>query len=272
MYKRVLQPSPYQDLGTAEQIRIRNGFMLGVGFLNYERNRFVKPEHIMKQLCPYCFAPETTDHFFTRCPLYTAPRDELYKQWLRVYHPRDPNARLFSTIGLLREPNTKEDICKHAPIIKAVNVYIERALQLRRTMMDWKDEERDWEDDSEWKLPIWQWKGAVGSGRRLARPSGPLHCDRTASRATSNSHSRVDFRAAIHLVVQICVWELIFREILLPLRMGDILPFESGREQDVYYYFVFDYFRFQFLQQQEQSYSRSTRWVRRHLKTRQDFF
>lgn len=149
MYKRVLQPSPYQDLGTAEQIRIRNGFMLGVGFLNYERNRFVKPEHIMKQLCPYCFAPETTDHFFTRCPLYTAPRDELYKQWLRVYHPRDPNARLFSTIGLLREPNTKEDICKHAPIIKAVNVYIERALQLRRTMMDWKDEERDWEDDSE---------------------------------------------------------------------------------------------------------------------------
>ena len=146
LYKTNIQPSPYSELGTAKQIRIRNGFMLGVGFLNYEKHRILKPKQITTQLCPHCHAVETTDHFLMRCPLYTAPRERLYKQWQAVYHPRNNNGRLFSTIGLLREPTTKAGTKQHQPIIKALNKYIDEALHMRETMFDWSEEEEAWQE------------------------------------------------------------------------------------------------------------------------------
>ena len=145
-YNPTINSSPYQNLGSREQIGFRNGIVLGVSYLNYDRHKYGRGA--ADPYCHMCYKKlETVKHVVIECPLYKQPRQKLKKVFDDVHGHNDD--RNFSCFGILREPQSKLAIKQHAPVIAAFNTYITEALTIRANTPrpDWSLYEDVWSSD-----------------------------------------------------------------------------------------------------------------------------
>ena len=127
-YKSTMQPQPYTDLGTAQQIRWRTQMVLGCDELNATRHRFGRGARNSK--CPHCIqSDETVKHFLIDCPLYTQVRQPLRQVYNRIYAGYE---QYFNDESILAEPVGRENTEKHKPVIEALNSYLSEAFGIRQ--------------------------------------------------------------------------------------------------------------------------------------------
>ena len=152
-YKDSLRPTLYRDMGTPEQIRLRAEFMLGVDFLNSSCFR-VFPKTTFTPFCHFCGKEETLEHFLCKCKVYHEPRYHLYTTFTQVYPasrsmgtPWWRSERHFDHIGLLREPEGKENIARHRIVIRALDRYIMEAIRIRDDLIQQQEDRVQSEHD-----------------------------------------------------------------------------------------------------------------------------
>ena len=130
-YKSKIQKyTPYIDVGTPFEIRMRTSMRLGNDCLNFATNRF-NPKRSPSSKCPFCpRADETANHFLCMCPEYKEIRIKL-REIFREVHPEGSD-RVFNSVGLLREPIGNLETKVHLSVIHAVNQYITDAYEQRK--------------------------------------------------------------------------------------------------------------------------------------------